>query len=166
MIDYWLLFTMNIMVYTLAFHTFLQVQTICRFKTFFILGWSQRFSLCDNLLSRKEWKTRPLREASKSLETSWSKDTVGWRGFKRYCAYWHTKTWSKMKKTQRIFLHILQDEIERTNWLSPSPLCFIFTVGAGTVTIPKKLYGEERRHPIDFCFSTFYLLCLQCVKIP
>ena len=25
MIDYWLLFTMNIMVYTLAFHTFLQV---------------------------------------------------------------------------------------------------------------------------------------------
>ena len=26
MIDYWLLFTMNIMVYTLAFHTFLQVQ--------------------------------------------------------------------------------------------------------------------------------------------
>ena len=26
MIDYWLLFTMNIMVYTLAFHTFLQVK--------------------------------------------------------------------------------------------------------------------------------------------
>ena len=38
-------------------------------------------------------------------------------------------------------------------------LCFIFTVGAGTVTIPKKLYGEERRHPIDFCFSIFYLAC-------
>ena len=35
MIDYWLLFTMNIMVYTLAFHTFLQVQDTERFNVSF-----------------------------------------------------------------------------------------------------------------------------------
>ena len=43
MIDYWLLFTMNIMVYTLAFHTFLQVQLLY-WMWFAWNQWNQRTS--------------------------------------------------------------------------------------------------------------------------
>ena len=52
MIDYWLLFTMNIMVYTLAFHTFLQVHIYVALvisKVFFSLKKSMYtlISKCD-----------------------------------------------------------------------------------------------------------------------